>query len=131
MNAPSPDFSRPAGAQDAPHGPLAERWSALYDAGAAVAALAGIAPEEASAAVRSFPRRIDAASAQRRELAEQGIADLAAMMQPGLAALLAVRARGQDAAAPAATLWHEFLAARDALLRLAPPTGVTEQTDEA
>ena len=37
------------------------------------------------------------------------------------AALLAVQARGVSPAVPAAALWHEFEAARAALLALAPP----------
>ena len=61
--------------------------------------------------------------AWRRAMAEQGVDDLSAIMEPGLSALLAVRARGGDASAPAMTLWEEFLAARDALLALAPPQG--------
>ena len=44
-------------------------------------------------------------------------------MEPGLSALLAVHARGVNPAAPALTLWQEFVAARDALLALTPPPG--------
>jgi hypothetical protein len=57
----------------------------------------------------------------RRDLLRQGVEDLAAMMEPGLAALIAVHSDGRDAAAPARALWQEFVAARDALLALAPP----------
>jgi hypothetical protein len=44
-------------------------------------------------------------------------------MEPGLAALLAVSARGGNPAAAALALWQEFDAARAALLLLAPPPG--------
>jgi hypothetical protein len=42
-------------------------------------------------------------------------------MEPGLAALLAVHARGVNPAAAALALWQEFHAARAALLALTPP----------
>jgi hypothetical protein len=42
-------------------------------------------------------------------------------MEPGLAALLAVNARGADPRPAAEALWREFLAARAAVLALLPP----------
>lgn len=107
---------------------LSLRWAALHDAAGAVAALAGIAPEKADPAVRAFPGRVRDSGGRRFVPVEQGIADIAAIMQPGLAALLAVRARGQDAAAPALALWHEFLSARDAVMQLLPETTVTRRS---
>jgi hypothetical protein len=59
----------------------------------------------------------------RRTMAEQGIDDLTAMIEPGIAALLAVNARGSSPASAALALWQEFHAARAALLTLIPPTG--------
>ena len=56
-------------------------------------------------------------------LAENHVSDMAAMMQPGLSALLAVSARGQDATAAALALWCEFHAAREALMALVPEGG--------
>ncbi len=100
---------------------LGMKWSALHDAAAVVAGLAGLAPETMTAEVRNFPAAMRDAGGWRRRLAEQGIEDLTAIMEPGLAALLAVRARGMDAAPPAQALWHEFRAARDGLLALIPP----------
>lgn len=102
---------------------LSLRWAALHDAAAAVAALAGLAPEKPDQAVRSLPGRARDAGGARFMLAEQGAADIAAVMQPGLAALLAVNARGQDAAVPALALWKEFHAARSAVLALVPAEG--------
>lgn len=61
----------------------------------------------------------------RRQSAEQGIDDLAAIMEPGLAALLAVNARGVNPAVAAMALWQEFHAARATLLALAPPPSST------
>ncbi|GGC28123.1 hypothetical protein GCM10011371_14550 [Novosphingobium marinum] len=102
---------------------LSMRWSALHDAAQAVAALADIEPERMTAQVRNFPAVMRDAGGWRREAAEQGIDDISAMLEPGLAALLAVHARGADTGAPAMALWKEFLAARDALIALAPPKG--------
>jgi hypothetical protein len=71
--------------------------------------------------VRNFPAVMRDVGGWRRSLAEQGIEDLAAVMEPGLAALLSVHARGADPAPAAATLWEEFHTARAALLALVPP----------
>lgn len=99
------------------------QWTALQDAGAAVATLAGLAPEKPNILVRNFPALIRDAGGWRQELAIRGVADLAAMMQPGLKALLAVSARGQDPTAAALCLWREFHEARAMLLSLAPESG--------
>ncbi len=99
---------------------LARQWLALHRAAAAVAAMAGLPVEALSAPVAAFPLTIQAVHGWRRSLAEQGVADLAAVMEPGLTALIAVHARGGDASTPARTLLHEFAAARDALLVLTP-----------
>ena len=96
------------------------RWTALNDAAVAVAMLAGIAPEPPGAAVRNFPAVMRDAGGWRRDRADQGIADLSAVMEPGIAALLAVQARGIHPATAALALWQEFQAARAALLALAP-----------
>lgn len=99
---------------------LSRRWTALHKAAGVIATLAGEAPGPA-ADVLAFPDRMRRAPHWRRTLAEQGIEDLAAIMEPGLSALIAVHSHGRDAAAPARALWHEFTAARDALVRLAAP----------
>jgi len=102
---------------------MSMKWSALHDAAGLVATLAGSIPEPMGAQLRNFPAAIRDAGGWRRELAEQGVEDLSAVMEPGLSALLAVNARGADPTAPAMALWREFVAARDALLALAPPPG--------
>ena len=102
---------------------MSVQWAALQDAAAAVAAIAGLAAEKTSPHIRNFPALIRDAGGWRLELAERGIADLSAMMQPGLTALLVVNARGQNATAPALTLWREFHATRQAILALVPESG--------
>jgi hypothetical protein len=85
-----------------------------------VATLAGLAPEPDTRELREFPGLICTAEAWRRERAENGIADLVAIMEPGLAALIAVSERGADPQPAALALWREFAAARAALLSLLP-----------
>ncbi len=99
---------------------MSVEWAALQDAAAAVAAMANLAAERVSPEIRNFPAVIRDIGGERLELAERSIADIGAMMRPGLTALLAVRARGQDATAPALTLWQEYHHARTALLALVP-----------
>ncbi len=96
------------------------KWAALHDAAAVIAPMAGMAPEPMTAELRNFPAIIRDAGGWRQNLAEQGIEDLAAIMEPGIAALLAAYARGTNPAAAALALWEEFRAARAALLELAP-----------
>ena len=99
------------------------RWAALWDAANVVALLAGIEPERPTSEVRNFPALIRDAEAWRREQAENGVADLAAVMEPGIAAFLAINARGADPKAAAMSLWREFTGARAAILSLLPLGG--------
>ena len=128
MNALPPSFTAASGSgrvSPAPAGASATsmRWAALGDAAGVVASLAGLEPERTSAAVRNFPALMRDAEDWRRERAENGVADLAAIMEPGIAALLAVNARGADPRPAALALWREFAAARAAILSLLPPSG--------
>lgn len=100
---------------------MSMKWSALHEAAGVVGMLAGLAPETMRPEVRNFPAVMRDAGGWRRALAERGVDDLAAIMEPGLAALLAVHARGADCSAPALALWQEFHATRAALLALTPP----------
>ncbi|MBA4161684.1 MAG: hypothetical protein C0515_06335 [Novosphingobium sp.] len=97
------------------------KWSALHDAVGVVGMLAGLAAEPMRPEVRNFPAVMRDLGGWRREQAEQAIDDLSAIMEPGLAALMAVNARGANPAVPALALWQEFHAARSALLALVPP----------
>lgn len=96
------------------------KWSALHDAAGIVATLAGMAAEPMTAELRNFPAVIRDAGGWQREAAEQGVEDVSAIMETGIAALLAVHARGIDARTAALSLWHEFTAARAGLIALAP-----------
>lgn len=100
---------------------MSMKWSALHDAAGVVAMLAGLQAEAMRPEVRNFPAVMRDAGGWRRDAAERGIEDLAAIMEPGLAALLAVNARGGNPAAAALALWREYCAARAALLALTPP----------
>lgn len=102
--------------------PIARKWFALHDAAAAVGAVAGLATGPLHSDIRGFPAAIYAAGGWRQEWAEQDIDDLAAVLEAGLTAPLALQARGIKAGAPATMLWHEFIAGRDALMSLLPPS---------
>ena len=100
------------------------QWRALHAAADAVKALAGnaastAAPPATAAQLRGFPVAAAALTAGRRRLVEEGLADLVAIMEPGLAALLSVHEGGGNAAIPAQALWQEFVSARAMLLWLA------------
>ena len=100
---------------------MSMKWSALHDAVAVVGSLTGMAPEPIRPEIRNFPAIMRDVAGWRCELAVQGIDDLSAVMEPGLAALLAIHARGVNPAPAALALWQEFQAARAALLALTPP----------
>ena len=99
------------------------RWAALGDAGAVVAILAAVAPEPADRRLRNFSVMIRDCPPWQRQLVENAVADLAAVMEPGLAALLAINARGADAGPAARALWHEFRQSRSAITALIPAGG--------
>lgn len=125
MNAPTQSFLRPSpgDARKEPGGQMARQWAAVQEAAVAIAMLAGLAREEPSTKARRFTALVRELDEGRQELVANRVSDLAAIMQPGLAALLAVNARGQDATAAALTLWREYHASREALLALLPDTG--------
>jgi len=101
------------------------KWAALQGAANVVAGLAGLEPEQTVPEIRDFPSLIGVAEPWRRELAERGIEQMAAVMEPGIAALLGVNARGADPRAAALALWHEFEQARASVLALLPPGGAS------
>lgn len=125
MNAMPPFFpgshvrdAAPSGEPDA----ATQHWHALIEAGDLVASLAGVEIAPADEDRRDFPALIRETDAWRRERAGHGLADLAAVMEPGIAALLAIRERGADPSPAARALWHEFAAARKGLFALLPST---------
>ena len=123
MNAP---FSSARAERDDLAGSIAGRWAAIHEAGDAVAALAGRCPGAAGDEIHNFPALIREAGEWRCEAAEKGISDLAAMMEAGLCALLAVNSREADPGPAAQALWREFEDARNSILALLPPSGEPE-----
>ncbi|MFM2370691.1 MAG: hypothetical protein RIS85_413 [Pseudomonadota bacterium] len=117
------DFAR-LGAERAASNAMSMKWDALHEAAGVVCALGGLKPEPARPEVRNFPAIMRDTGGTRYEMAQQGVEDLAAIMEPGLAALLAVSARGLSPAPAARALWQEFIAARTALLAMIPPLGI-------
>jgi hypothetical protein len=103
---------------------MSMKWAAVHDAASAVCELAGLAPEYRKPDVRNFPAIIRDTGGWRHGVAEQGVDDLAAIMEPGLAALVALHARGAPVKPAALALWQEFQASRTALLALIPPLGI-------
>jgi len=99
-------------------GVLAEQWEAVHEAAAAVGKLAQLGREELSPEIVQLPLRAAEKGGWQYETAARGIDDLAAVMQPGLRALLSLTAQGQDTTAAALTLWREFHTARAAILDL-------------
>ena len=123
MNAQSSNFGSSQSRSTANASTTSMRWAALGEAGQVVAMLAGLEAERPSKEIRNFPALIRDAEKWRRDLVDNGCADLAAMMEPSIAALLAVNARGANCKPAALALWREFVAARSALLSLLPPAG--------
>jgi hypothetical protein len=105
---------------------LPMRWAALNDAAKAVAALAGCPAEASPPHMRDFPEAVGRSDDRCRKLAEDAVADMAAVMEPGLAALLEIDARGGDPHAAARALWREYSRARDRALALLPPQSTPE-----
>lgn len=98
---------------------LSARWGAIHEAAQEIGQMAALAPEPLEGRLAHFPAMIEEAGGARLALAQDGIADLDAILQPGLAALRTIAARGQDTTAAALALWREFHALRSALLDLA------------
>lgn len=108
-----------AGPREAPElGLLTEQWEAVHEAAAAVGNLAQLGREAPSEDMAQLPRRAAEKGGWHYEMAARGIDDLAAVMQPGLRALLSLTAQGQDTTAAALTLWREFHTARAAIADL-------------
>lgn len=104
----------------APAGSFAERWAALHDQALEIGRFAALADEPFTDQLASFPTRVADIGGAMQVMAHQGLEDIDAVLQPGLAALRTISARGQEPTAPALALWREFHAARQALLSLCP-----------
>jgi hypothetical protein len=95
------------------------RWIALNEAAGVVAVLAAAVPVTA-AGMRDFPARIEAAGGWRLKRAEDELADLTAILEHGLGALLSINERGADPRPAARALLAEFEFACGALRALLP-----------
>ncbi len=121
MNAIPPSFTQSGepGLQAEGGSAAAQRWHALDHAGRIVAVLAGgdpLADEPAD-----ISALLEATDPVRRSRAENGITDIAAFMEPGIAALLSVNSRGADTRPAAQALWHDFVRARSAVVSMLRP----------
>ena len=99
------------------------KWTALHEGAAVVSNLAEMPPEFRKPEERNFPIIMRDTGGWRYAFAQQGVGDLAAMMEPGIAALLAAHGQGGPTLAAAQALWQEFKSARAALLALVPQLG--------
>jgi hypothetical protein len=109
-----PQAANPVAGDAAPE-VLAEALVALHGQAAALAMLARIAPEPVEIG-GELGAVIARAQPWQRALVAQTVADCAAMLDTGLAALGTLTRRGQDTAAPALVLWREFHAARASMV---------------
>ncbi|WP_066528706.1 hypothetical protein [Erythrobacter sp. CCH5-A1] len=114
-----PEASAPVPAPEV----LAEALVALHGQAAALALLARLAPEPVEIG-GELGTIITRAAPWQRALVARTVADCAAMLDTGLAALGTLTRRGQDTSAPALVLWREFHAARTAMVSVleAPAT---------
>ncbi len=104
---------------------LSLKWSALQDCSAVVAMMAGYQPEALRADVRNFPALIRPVGGWRAEQAARDVTTLMAIMEAGIASLLAAQARGAMPVLAARALWQEFIATRQAIMALLPASGVS------
>jgi hypothetical protein len=91
----------------------------VHEAAAAVGHLAQLGREHIDDEIVSLPLRAAEKGGRHFEMVARGVEDLAAIMQPGLRALLSLTAQGRDTTTAALTLWREFHASRSAILALA------------
>lgn len=104
------------------------RWAAIHEAAEAVCAIAGRPLATPGASACGIPSLLQAAEEDRREQAGKAIADIAAMMEAGLAALLTVNARGADPRPAAEALRQEFSRAREGVIVLLSAANSADST---
>jgi hypothetical protein len=121
VTCPPPAIPGDAAAREPYPSTMALRWSVLHHVASVVASLAGLPGDASGDAATGYPATMHAAGGWRLALAAQGVDDLAAVMEPGLAALLSIHGHGTDPVGAAQALWEEFASARAALLALVPP----------
>ena len=92
---------------------LAQRYQAVTAAAAVVAGIAGLEPE-----ADAFADMLAHAQGRQAIRAADIVADMAAILEPGIATLLAVSSRGADAGPAARALRDEYDMHRNQLARL-------------
>ncbi|MGY6637947.1 MAG: hypothetical protein ACXIUO_12500 [Erythrobacter sp.] len=97
---------------------MIERWQAIAANSANVAKLAGLKDATSLHHPDAFVAALDQASEWQRELAWQGVEDIEALVQSGMAALDVLHARGQDPQVPAIALWRELDAAQRSVMAM-------------
>ena len=99
------------------------QWAALHDAAAAVSALGNLQSDMAESRLPDVAALVAGAPEWKSTLLRNALEDISAIMQSGLAALLAVTATGRDPAAAAHALLVEFEFSRGAFLALVQDQG--------
>ncbi len=94
------------------------RWRAILAGTARLAGLAGLGEPAAVSGEAGLIAALEGASDWQRELAWQGVEDIAAMLAAGMQALEVLESRGQDAGVPALALWREADAALRGLMAM-------------
>lgn len=94
------------------------RWHTIAGDTSKLAALAGLHERASPQHPEAFLRALEQASEWQRELAWQGVEDIEALMQSGMAALDVLKQRQRDSRIPAMTLWRELDAARRSVMAM-------------
>ena len=115
MDVPPTEFGQTADKSTPQAAATGIRWEALTAAGKVVASLAAV---EDGGSDADFSALLYACPDWRHELVENAVADLACVMEPGLATLLTINERGGNPQAAAKALWQEYAASRQAILAL-------------
>jgi len=107
------------------------RWQAIGSDAARLAGLASIGQRPESEDAGDFISALECASDWQRELAWQGVEDIAAMLQAGMAALDVLASRGIEPQVPALALWREVDAAQASLRAMLSPPASSEAPSAA
>jgi hypothetical protein len=94
------------------------RWRTIAADAGLLAGLAGLHETSTPEQPDGFFSALEKASEWQCELAWQGVEDIEALLQSGMAALGVLQDRGQDAQIPAMALWRELDAARRSVMAM-------------
>jgi hypothetical protein len=122
MSALPPDDMRnlrhPAFEARHPAHAMAARWQAIADHSARLAVMAQLHSGANAGTPPIFSGALEDTSDWQRELAWQGLEDILAMLQAGMAALDVLEMRGVDPRVPALALWREVDIAQRSVLAM-------------